>query len=222
MFGNLHRQLDARQGQGPAGGVAGPDPHDRADHPDALLPASRRRQGAGMSDAAEPRGVARGPRGSATRGASRTFLAAVTWAYLAWSILPGGHRDRLLVQRRTIPQRRGRDSRSGGGRRSDPRRRCCSRPGAATARSVQSLRLSFITMIIAVPLGTLFAIGIDRWHGRHRRLANFLMLLLVRRARDHHRRLVVPVLHVPAEVVVHLGTVRAGAGAGRRTRSPIR
>ncbi|MDP9184088.1 MAG: ABC transporter permease [Actinomycetota bacterium] len=42
---------------------------------------------------------------------------------------------------------------------------------------VQTFKLSILTVLIAVPLGTLFAIGIDRWHGRPARTANFVMLL---------------------------------------------
>jgi len=42
---------------------------------------------------------------------------------------------------------------------------------------LQTFRLSIITVLVAVPLGTLFAIGIDRWHGRPARAANFTMLL---------------------------------------------
>ena len=42
---------------------------------------------------------------------------------------------------------------------------------------LQTFRLSIGTVLIAVPLGTLFAIGIDRWHGRPARAANFTMLL---------------------------------------------
>ena len=42
---------------------------------------------------------------------------------------------------------------------------------------VQTYKLSILTVLIAVPLGTLFAIGIDRWHGRPARTANFVMLL---------------------------------------------
>jgi spermidine/putrescine transport system permease protein len=41
----------------------------------------------------------------------------------------------------------------------------------------QTFKLSIITVLLAVPLGTLFAIGIDRWHGRPARTANFAMLL---------------------------------------------
>ena len=45
------------------------------------------------------------------------------------------------------------------------------------AAMLQTFRLSFLTVLIAVPLGTAFAIGIDRWHGRPARPANFVMLL---------------------------------------------
>ena len=41
----------------------------------------------------------------------------------------------------------------------------------------QTYKLSILTVLIAVPLGTLFAIGVDRWHGRPARSANFVMLL---------------------------------------------
>jgi spermidine/putrescine transport system permease protein len=42
---------------------------------------------------------------------------------------------------------------------------------------IQTFKLSIITVFVAVPIGTLFAIGIDRWHGRPARSANFVMLL---------------------------------------------
>jgi spermidine/putrescine transport system permease protein len=45
------------------------------------------------------------------------------------------------------------------------------------AAMLQTFKLSFATVLIAVPLGTLFAIGIDRWHGRPARGSNFTMLL---------------------------------------------
>ena len=44
------------------------------------------------------------------------------------------------------------------------------------AALVQSLRLSFLTMFIAVPIGVAFAIGISRWRGPALACANFLML----------------------------------------------
>jgi spermidine/putrescine transport system permease protein len=44
------------------------------------------------------------------------------------------------------------------------------------AALIQSLRLSFLTMFIAVPIGVAFAIGIFRWRGPAPAGANFLML----------------------------------------------
>jgi spermidine/putrescine transport system permease protein len=41
----------------------------------------------------------------------------------------------------------------------------------------QSLRLSVTTMLIAVPMGVAFALGLDRWRGRGSGTANFVMLL---------------------------------------------
>jgi spermidine/putrescine transport system permease protein len=40
----------------------------------------------------------------------------------------------------------------------------------------QTFKLSVLTVLIAVPLGTAFAIGIDRWRGRPAAGANFIML----------------------------------------------
>ena len=48
---------------------------------------------------------------------------------------------------------------------------------AIRAAMEQTFKLAIITVLISVPLGTLFAIGIDRWHGRPARAANFTMLL---------------------------------------------
>jgi spermidine/putrescine transport system permease protein len=42
---------------------------------------------------------------------------------------------------------------------------------------LQTLKLGVITTMITVPLGVLFAIGIDRWRGRLPAGANFLMLI---------------------------------------------
>jgi spermidine/putrescine transport system permease protein len=41
---------------------------------------------------------------------------------------------------------------------------------------MQSLKLASLTMVIAVPLGVAFAIGLDRWRSRTAATANFLML----------------------------------------------
>jgi len=40
----------------------------------------------------------------------------------------------------------------------------------------QSLKLATLTMLISVPIGVLFAIGLDRWRGRGSGSSNFLML----------------------------------------------
>ena len=48
---------------------------------------------------------------------------------------------------------------------------------AMRSAMIQTYKLAIITVLVAVPLGTLFAIGIDRWHGRPARAANFTMLL---------------------------------------------
>src|SRR5207247_5078261 len=48
---------------------------------------------------------------------------------------------------------------------------------AMRSAMAQTFKLSILTVLVAVPLGTLFAIGIDRWHGRPARTANFAMLL---------------------------------------------
>jgi spermidine/putrescine transport system permease protein len=40
----------------------------------------------------------------------------------------------------------------------------------------QSLKLSVITMLVAVPIGVAFAIGLDRWKGRGSGISNFAML----------------------------------------------
>ena len=42
---------------------------------------------------------------------------------------------------------------------------------------VQTYKLAIFVVLISVPIGTLFAIAVDRWHGRPARGANFVMLL---------------------------------------------
>ncbi|HET9311576.1 MAG TPA: ABC transporter permease [Actinomycetota bacterium] len=45
------------------------------------------------------------------------------------------------------------------------------------AAIVQTYKLAILVVLITVPIGTLFAIAVDRWHGRPARGANFVMLL---------------------------------------------
>ncbi len=105
------------------------------------------------------------------------MLATVTWAYLAWSLLP------VLIAI-GISFNAGRSNSVwqgfstqwwGGHPKFDPSGALFVSPELRTAL-IQSLRLSFLTMFIAVPLGVAFAIGISRWRGPAPAGANFLML----------------------------------------------
>jgi spermidine/putrescine transport system permease protein len=101
-------------------------------------------------------------------------LAAVTWAYLAWSILPVA-----IAVLFSFNNGRSRSSWQGFSMRwwtGDPFNSLFHDPALHDA-ILQSLRLSGLTMLLAVPLGTAFAIGLDRWHGRPASGANFTMLL---------------------------------------------
>ncbi len=104
------------------------------------------------------------------------FLQALTWGYLAWSLLPV-----LIAIGFSFNAGRSRSAWQG-----FSFRWWVGNPGAQEsllyrpdlrASVVHSVWLATITMLIAVPLGTLFAIGIDRWHGRGPGVANFGMLL---------------------------------------------
>jgi spermidine/putrescine transport system permease protein len=98
----------------------------------------------------------------------------VTWGYVAWSLLP------LLVAI-LISFNQGRSNASIQGGLSltwwwgdeeslfhDPE---------LHAAILQSVRLSLATVLIAVPLGVAFALGLDRWHGRGSGIANLGMLV---------------------------------------------
>ena len=101
------------------------------------------------------------------------FLAALTWGYLAWSILPV-----LIAVVFSFNSGRSRSTWQGFSLRwwwQDPNDSLFHDPALRSAL-VQSLKLSVITMLIAVPLGTMFAIAIDRWRGRPAATANFAML----------------------------------------------
>ena len=100
-------------------------------------------------------------------------LEAMTWGYLAWSILP-------LFVAILISFNQGRSNASIQGLGfnwwwGDPD--SLFHNPELHAALFQSLRLSAVTMLIAVPLGVAFAVGLDRWHGRGSGTANFVMLL---------------------------------------------
>ena len=105
------------------------------------------------------------------------ILATATWVYLAWSLLPvliaigiafNSGRSNSVWQGFSLQWWWGHPK-------YDPSGALFVSPELRAAL-VQSLRLSFITMFIAVPLGVLFAIGISRWRGPAPAGANFLML----------------------------------------------
>ena len=162
-----------------------------------------------------------GRAGGTTRGGSRTSSRRVTWLLPGVVDRPGADRDRPLVQRRPVERRCGRASRSGGGWHPDPAGRSLFVRPDAPHRADPEPALSFLTMVLAVPLGAAFAIGIDRWRGRPPAAGELHDAVLVRGARDHHRRRDVPGVHLPAEV---RPARDAGAGAGPRhvTRRRIR
>jgi spermidine/putrescine transport system permease protein len=104
-------------------------------------------------------------------------LATVTWLYLAWSLVPvliaiglsfNSGRSNAVWQGFSFQWWFGHPE-------VQPDGSLFVNPDLHSAL-IQSLRLSFLTMAIAVPLGVLFAIGIDRWRGRPPAGANVLMM----------------------------------------------
>jgi len=128
-----------------------------------------------MSVAVTPETPARGFRGYFRNPWRKPrFLQATTIGYLLWSMLPV-----LIAVIFSFNEGRSRAAWQSFGLRwwtADPTDSLLHDAEIRSAM-VQTFRLSILTVIIAVPLGTLFAIGIDRWHGRPARTANFTMLL---------------------------------------------
>jgi len=101
-------------------------------------------------------------------------LQGVTIGYLLWSLLPvviavifsfNGGRSRIVWQ--GFSMRWWTD---------DPFDSILHDPLMRDA-IVQTYKLAIFVVLISVPIGTLFAIAVDRWHGRPARGANFVMLL---------------------------------------------
>jgi spermidine/putrescine transport system permease protein len=102
------------------------------------------------------------------------FLVAITAGYLAWSLLPV-----LIAVAYSFNNGRSRTSWQGCSFRwywGDQTLSVWHNDALHTAL-LQTIKLGVIATLITVPLGTLFAIGIDRWRGRLPAGANFLMLL---------------------------------------------
>jgi len=105
------------------------------------------------------------------------ILASATWMYLVWSLLPV-----LIAVGISFNSGRSNSVWQGfstqwwwGHPKFDPSGALLVSPELRAAL-IQSLRLSFLTMFIAVPIGVAFAIGISRWRGPAPAGSNFLML----------------------------------------------
>ena len=102
------------------------------------------------------------------------FLAAVTGLYLVWSLVPV-----LVAVLFSFNDGRSRTEWQGFSMRwylSDPLRSVLHDDSLHTAL-VHTFRLGLLVTLITVPLGTLMALGLDRWRGRVPAGANFLVLL---------------------------------------------
>ncbi len=102
------------------------------------------------------------------------FLVGITIGYLAWSLLPvaiavlysfNNGRSRTTWQGFSLRWYWGDSTLS------------VWHNDALHTALLQTLKLGVVATLITVPLGVLFAIGIDRWRGRLPAGANFLMLL---------------------------------------------
>jgi spermidine/putrescine transport system permease protein len=103
------------------------------------------------------------------------FLQALTLGYLAWSILPvliaimlSFNAGRSNTQLQTFGLRWWID---------DPDEQALFQDPVLRRAMLQTFILSFSTVLLAVPLGVAFAIGLDRWRGRLANGANFMMIL---------------------------------------------
>jgi spermidine/putrescine transport system permease protein len=100
-------------------------------------------------------------------------LAAVTWLYMVWSIVPV-----LIAILFSFNNGRSRSVWQGFSTRwwwGDPNNSVLHDPSLRGAIE-QSLRLGVLDMLIAVPLGLGLAIGLTRWRGYGARPVNYLML----------------------------------------------
>lgn len=102
------------------------------------------------------------------------FLAAVTGLYLVWSLVPV-----LIAVVFSFNDGRSRTEWQGFSMRwylNDPLRSVLHDDSLHTAL-VHTFRLGLLVTLLTVPLGTLMALGLDRWRGRVPAGANFLVLL---------------------------------------------
>jgi spermidine/putrescine transport system permease protein len=122
------------------------------------------------------RPAAKPPRGSrfANPWGKPRVLGAITWIYVAWSLLPV-----LIAVRFAFNSGRSRTSFQGWSLKwftGDPNLSVLHDP-TLRAALVHSLELAAIVMVVSVPLGTALALGMRRWTGRIAAGANVMMLL---------------------------------------------
>jgi spermidine/putrescine transport system permease protein len=102
------------------------------------------------------------------------FLEGFTWLYLIWSLAPIA-----IAVLFSFNNGRSQSAWQGFSWRwyfSDPLNSVLHNPELHAA-VIQTVRLSVLTTVIAVPLGVAFAIGIDRWRGPVPAVSNFVMIL---------------------------------------------
>jgi spermidine/putrescine transport system permease protein len=102
------------------------------------------------------------------------FLEGFTWLYLVWSLAPIA-----LAVLFSFNNGRSQSSWQGFSWRwyfSDPVNSVLHDP-ALHAAVIQTVRLSVLTTVIAVPIGVAFALGINRWRGPIPATFNFVMIL---------------------------------------------
>ncbi|HEY2549387.1 MAG TPA: ABC transporter permease [Streptosporangiaceae bacterium] len=119
-------------------------------------------------------GSARAPRRRGNPWRRPWFLEGFTWLYLIWSIVPIA-----LAILFSFNNGKSQSVWQGFSWRwyfSDPVNSVLHNPQLHAA-VVQTVKLSFLTTLIAVPLGVAFALGINRWRTRTSASFNFLMLL---------------------------------------------
>jgi spermidine/putrescine transport system permease protein len=121
-------------------------------------------------------GVSAAPKRSLTRRnpwRRPWFLEGFTWLYIAWSIQPIA-----LAVLFSFNNGKSQSAWQGFSMRwytGDPLQSVLHSP-TLHAAVAQTLRLSVLTTVIAVPIGVAFAIGIDRWRSRPAAAANFVMV----------------------------------------------